>query len=115
MGIQRPFYGQIRVGNRSSVPILAVTFDPDGRAISFGYFGVGPGHATAGGGRIPLTHKFQIEWQEGGKPKRSTIDLTGYASKQGQIQSMSFYYLGYGRWQVVAQDGLDPGSRVVSP
>jgi hypothetical protein len=108
-------YCQIRMANRSSQAIRFVTLDPDGRSTDFGFFDVGGGHATAAACHLSFAHDLAIQWKEDGAIKRSTVNLSPYASRVQDIRSMSFYYLGDGKWQVVAQDGDHLDSKTIDP
>lgn len=108
-------YCQIRMANRASQAIRFVTLDPDGRSTDFGFFDVGGGHATAAACRLSFSDNLTIQWKENGSIKRSSLDLSPYASKGRAIKSMSFYYLGDGQWKVVAQDGDHPDSTIIEP
>ena len=92
-----------------------MTLDPDGRGTGFGFLAEGGKGKTTAGYGLAFAKNLVVEWKEGGKFKRSVLDLSPYADKLQSIQSMSFYYLGDGRWKTVAQDGFDLESNVIEP
>lgn len=87
---------------------MTVTLDPDGRKTDFGFSGTSGNGKTISGYTLSFSDSVSVEWTEDEMVRRSTIDLSPYARKRSQIRSMSFYYLGEDRWEVLARDGYPP-------
>lgn len=106
---------EITMGNRSMEPIRSVMLDPEGYGTGFGFLGGGAGSKTAGGCRLRFLKGFVIQWKEAGEIRRSVIDLSIFAARRSDIKSMTFFYVGGDKWQVIARSGNKEDSPEIVP
>ena len=58
---------------------------------------------------------FTIAWEEDGVARSALVNIRQYEKKKKQIKSLSFFYIGDGKWQVVAQDDITRNANVITP
>ena len=110
---------QVRVGNRSPHDIRFVTINSDAPSggLDMGFFGA-PGPrtnacATASSCRLHLSKEFRIQWKEENRVVQASLDILKYRPVLRRIECFSFWYVGGGVWDVVAQEGAGTDSKVV--
>jgi len=96
----------LRAINRSDEVLQDVLVrDADSNPRYFGYIGLGtPAPERTLQLQISFDSAFVIGWYANGKRDTTQLDLSKYKADAFRIKSISFCYLGKGRWSVVARD-----------
>ena len=105
------FY-DVSFGNKSSVNIYEAMIVTGVVKSQFGFLSDGGGVKTALGCGVVFTPDTFIEWEENDKPQRAKIDIMKYEKHKTTIRNFTFYYLGDGKWEIIAYKG-EPGNRTV--
>jgi len=106
---------QIDAGNQSTNDIRFVVVISEDTTNEFGFLDAEVGHATSLFCRFRLSSGTSVTWEENEKQRSETIDTAKYTSQQTIVKSLSFVYLGNGKWRVIARSGTDENSPEVKP
>ncbi len=108
------FY-EVSLGNKSSGEVYKAMIVTGSIKSQFGFLSDGGGVKTSLGCGIVFTPDAFIEWEENDKAQRAKIDIMKYEKHKTEIRNFTFYYLGDGKWEIIAYKGEPTDRSVVEP